>query len=186
MKVLRPLVIGMVMVGGFFALSSMVQAKDDGQALALSQDVAGKNNVGGKGSEFAPDLYNRFIKAGGEAHLVTFQWRREFEKVEQTRTSTVVIFLDAEGRYWGMDMYTSQPVWVPGREPQKWLDRLYPNLITKLVSARTEPKLAGQYADISRVAKAAPATPTPQATPTPSGQPSARTTEAQGTPVAAQ
>lgn len=186
MKVLRPLVIGMMLVGGFFVLSSTVQAKDDGQTLAMSQDIAGKNNVGGKGSEFAPELYNRFLKAGGEVHLVTFQWRREFEKPEQMRLSKAVVFLDAEGRYWGMDMYTTQPVWVPGREPQKWLDRLYPNLITKLVTTQTEPKLAGQYADLSRVAKAAPVTPTPTETATPTGQPSARVTEAQGTPIAAQ
>ncbi|PAW79424.1 MAG: hypothetical protein B9S32_02470 [Verrucomicrobia bacterium Tous-C9LFEB] len=184
MKVMRPMWMGVVLaVCGFFIFSSFAPAKDDGQMLALSQDLPGKNNVGGKGSEFAPELYNRFIKAGGEAHLVTFQWRREFEKAEQARTSSVVVFLDAEGRYWGMDMYSKQPVWVPGREPQKWLDRLYPNLITKLTTVRTESKLAGKYADLSRVANATPATPE---TPAPAAQPSARVTESQGTPVAAQ
>lgn len=186
MKVLRPWVVGLAILVGMGLFTSSVEAKDDGFALALSQDVPGKNNVGGRGGEFAPELYNRFVKAGGEAYLVSFKWRREFEKPEQMRSSTVVIFRDANGRYWGMDMYSNQPTWVPGQEPQKWLDRLYPSLITQLVSSKTEPSLAGRYADRSRVASGGANTTAPASTPAPVAQPSANVSTPATSTMAAQ
>lgn len=173
------MMIGCVLaVAGAMGMVVSTQAKDDGQAIALSQDIPGKNNIGGRGAEFAPELYSRLVKAGGEAHLVTFKWRREFEKTEQARLSTVVVYRDAEGRYWGMDMYTVKPVWVPGKEPQKWIDRMYPNLISSVVTARTDAKLAGQYADLSRVAGATTTAPAPAPTQPAPAAPSARADDA--------
>lgn len=182
MRLMCAVLVGMMtMLVGFFLVPNSVQAKDDGQTIALSQDIPGKNNVGGRGGEYSLELYNRFIKAGGEAYLVTYKWRRGFEKPEQTRIGGMVVYLDSEGRYWAMDMYSTKPTWVPSKDPQKWIDRMYPNLVTSLVASRTEPKLAGQYADLSRVATAA--TPAPAAPTTPAlatqEKPSAKATEPQ-------
>lgn len=165
MKFTRPAFTFLLAVLGFALWTPMPgQAGDDGLSLALAPDITGKNNINGRGGEFAPELYRRLTAAGGEAHLVVFTWRRSFESPSQDRSCNAVVFRDAEGRYWAMDMYMTKPVWVSGNDPQKWLDHVYPKIITRFVSSRTDSHLAGQYADLSRKDKAVATTPAIPAT----------------------
>lgn len=152
----RAIAIGLIVLGGaFLSMPGLAQAKDDGMAIAMSQDIPGKNNIDGRGGEYVSELYRRFIQAGGEAYLVKFEWRRFSQKrAEQNLIDGIAVFRDAEGRYWAMGMYTTHPVWVPGTDPQKWVDRMYPNLTTRVLATATETKFAGRYSDRSRVAVA--------------------------------
>lgn len=126
-------------------------AADDGMAIVQAGNIPGRCNVQGRGLAYAPEAYRRLTAAGGEAYLLTFHWRYTYEASGQNRMANAVIFRDAQGRYWAQDAFMNKPVWVSSaKEPQKWLDQMYPKLVTEILSAKTEPKLAGQYADQSR------------------------------------
>lgn len=129
------------------AVSAMsLQAGDDSFSIARDKSIAGKR-ITGACLPFAQDLYSRLTQAGGEAHLVVFDWRAPGG---QTGTHAIVVYRDKEGRYWAMDNLQAAPLWLAGSSPASWAAFFAPRFDVEVKAHRTNPALAGQYADRSR------------------------------------
>ena len=145
--------LALAILGALLSVSTLASAKDDGGAIAQSPTLPGRHNADGHGADFAPELYKRLTAAGGEAYLISFKWRQEFEKADLDRSGTMVVFRDDKGLYWGMDLSSEHPLQMPSKDPQKCLRRMYPALLTSVTDIKTDSKLEGQYADLSRSTK---------------------------------
>ncbi len=144
MKAHFPTLLGvtLLLIGG----SMPIQAGDDSFAIARDRSIAGKR-ISGACLPFAQDLYSRLTKAGGEAHLVVFNWR---SPAGITGTHAIVVYRDKEGRYWAMDNLQTAPLWLAGSTPAAWASFFAPRYAVEVKGHKMDPALAGQYADRSR------------------------------------
>jgi hypothetical protein len=129
-------------------------AGDDSFSIAREKDITGKY-VSGACLSYAQDLYSRMTQAGGEAHLVVFDWT----SANNSGKHAIVVYRDKEGRYWGMDNLKQTPIWLAGTTPREWADFFAPRCDVVVKAHKTDLALAGQYADRSRsvaVAKKSP------------------------------
>jgi hypothetical protein len=135
-----------------FCSVSLASGKDDSGVIAREKDIPGKFRVG-QCLPYAQELYNRFIRAGGEAHLVVYQWQNLQNGVNGQWSSgegrhAIVVYRDAKGRYYGMDNTTWKPVWLKGQTPGEWAQSFAGmDASTRIVSAQTELTLKGRYPD---------------------------------------
>lgn len=141
------LVLGVALVAGW--------AGDDSSSIARDHGIAGKW-VSGACLPFAQELYSRLTAAGGEAHLVVFNWR---SPSGETGAHAIVVYRDKEGRYWAMDNLQASPLWLAGSTPSAWAAFFVPRYDVEVKAHRSNPALAGQYADRSRIAATAAAGP---------------------------
>lgn len=120
--------------------------QDDGWNIALSLNLAGKN--GWTTCEpFSRDLYDRISRAGGEAYIISFDW----EDGNHLRgRHNMVVYRDANDRYWGMDQRQSKPVWLNGHCPEEWVRSFCPGVAISVYKTYTNPANFGQHADLSR------------------------------------
>jgi hypothetical protein len=119
-------------------------AADDSLAIATARDIPGKY-VSGACAPFAENLYQRILSAGGEAHLVVFDWQCG----SGTGTHAFVVYRDQQGRYWGMDNLQSHPIWLTGSTPKDWAEFFAPRYEVSVKIHRTDMALLGHYADLS-------------------------------------
>jgi len=84
--------------------------------MALSLDIPGK---GGWTTcyTFAKTLQGRFLRAGGECHLVIYDWTDAYHYSDR---HAFVVYRDPAGRYWGMDNRSAKPRWMAGKNPTEW------------------------------------------------------------------
>lgn len=135
-----------------FCSFNLACGKDDSGVIAREKDIPGKFRVG-QCLPYAQELYNRFIRAGGEAHLVVYQWHNLHNGVDGQWSSgegrhAIVVYRDSKGRYYGMDNNTWKPVWLKGQAPGEWAQSFAGmNASTRIVSAKTELALKGRYPD---------------------------------------
>ncbi|MEM9400066.1 MAG: hypothetical protein AAF984_07630 [Verrucomicrobiota bacterium] len=64
------------------------------------------------------ELYKRFITAGAEAYYIVYDWRNMHGKIGR---HTIVVYKDAEGRYFGMDQTLQKPKWIQGKNATQWV-----------------------------------------------------------------
>lgn len=131
-------------LGAIMMLAGIVNgfAGDDSFSIAREKDIAGKR-VSGACLPFAQDLYSRMTEAGGETHLVIFDWKSGTGH----GTHAIVVYRDSEGRYWGMDNLQNKPVWLAGDNAQAWAEFFAPRFEVTVRAHKTDPALAGHYAD---------------------------------------
>ena len=123
-------------------------AKDDGWEIATALDVPGKGGWT-TCAVFAKNLQHRFILAGGESHIVVYDWT---DAAGFGQRHALFVYRDAEGRYWGIDNRHAQPKWLAGTTPASWVDCWEPDKKTiRLIADVNTPKLLGKTADKSRL-----------------------------------
>ncbi|MFZ5805951.1 MAG: hypothetical protein ACOY3I_01905 [Verrucomicrobiota bacterium] len=123
----------------------VVKASDDSVRIASSDDIPGKGGFT-TCEIFAQELYKRLTRAGGESHLIIFEWNNG----RQVGKHAAVVFRDAGGSYWCMDNRDRRPRRVDGRSASSWINNRYDDYKVRLISAKTDRRLKGQYASLSR------------------------------------
>ncbi len=123
-----------------------VSARDDAWEISLNANMQGKGGwftcLG-----FARDLYERLDLAGGEAHLIIYEWTGEDRR---TGRHAIVVYRDGKGRYWAMDAKSPRPRWVKGTTSQEWVTLFAHETENKILHHQTNPQLAGRTADLNR------------------------------------
>ncbi|SDT93742.1 hypothetical protein SAMN05444156_0897 [Verrucomicrobium sp. GAS474] len=150
-----------LLLGGMIAMTSAISALagvsektqaaektfDDGWEIAAALDVHGKGGWTTCGV-FAKDLQHRFTLAGGESHIVVYDWT---DAAGFGQRHALFVYRDTTGRYWGIDNRHAQPKWLAGTTPAAWVDFWEPDKKSiHLVADVSNPKLAGRSADKSR------------------------------------
>lgn len=97
-----------------------VADNDDTWRIALSHDMPGRKNPQGAFT-FAHRLYGDLTSAGGEAHLVSYEWRDEASQIAR---GCCVVFRSSNGVYYIFDNMMTQPLEIEGGEPRQWLQYL--------------------------------------------------------------
>ena len=129
--------------------SAATPSRDDGWEIASALDVAGKGGWT-TCATFARDLQHRFTMAGGESHVVIYDWT---DAAGFGQRHALFVYRDAAGRYWGIDNRHAQPKWLSGTTPTAWVNFWEPDKKTvALVADMTNPKLFGKTADKDRLA----------------------------------
>lgn len=126
------------------------QAGDDTFKIARDRSIPGKFGIE-TCDTFARELYSRLVQAGGEAHYVVYDWQIPGGR---SGRHAIVVYRDAQGRYFGMDQSRRQPLWLTGNSPDAWAAWFNGPGYTRVVRSVTDPSLAGAYADLSRAPKA--------------------------------
>ncbi len=135
------------MAGTSSSTGSTAPAKDDGWEIASALDVPGKGGWT-TCALFARNLEHRFTVAGGEYHVVVYDWT---DAVGFGQRHALFVFRDSAGRYWGIDNRHAAK-WLPGTTPAAWVDFWEPDKKTlHLVAEISNPKLLGKTADKSRL-----------------------------------
>ena len=131
----------------FAAFAPEAKANDPSWDLALSVDVAGK---GGWTTcyTFARALQAKFSQAGGESHVVIYDWQDENHF---SNRHAFLVYRDQAGRYWGMDNRAGQPRWLSGSTPTQWAQAWDHDKAVSVVADQTNPDLAGQSPDASKL-----------------------------------
>ena len=126
--------------------------RDDGWDLALTPHLTGK---GGWTTcyLFARALQWRFTCAGGENHLVIFDW---VSPLHTRGRHAFLVYRDAESRYWGMDNLSAKPRWLPGTTPMEWAVFWAGDSTVLRVTDATDRHLAGKTANETLLAGASP------------------------------
>ncbi|SDT92483.1 hypothetical protein SAMN05444156_0792 [Verrucomicrobium sp. GAS474] len=120
---------------------------DDGWEMASALDVKGKGGWTTCGV-FALDLQRRFTLAGGESHIIVYDWT---DSAGFGDRHALFVFRDAQGHYWGIDNRHLEPLWLAGTTPAEWVASWEPDKVSlHLVADVNHPKLAGRTADKSR------------------------------------
>jgi len=145
---------GLKVAAVVFAVAAMMgtesYAGDDTFKIARDKTIPGK--FGHETCDiFAKELYSRLVAAGGEAHYIVYEW--DYPGKGSGRHA-IVVYRDAQGRYFGMDQTKRQPVWLTGSTPSQWVSWFNGPGDTRVLRSVTEPNLAGQYADLSRPSRA--------------------------------
>lgn len=124
-------------------------AGDDTFKIARDKTIPGK--FGRETCDvFAKELYNRLTQAGGEAHYVVYDWQNPGGR---SGRHAIVVYRDAQGRYFGMDQSMRTPVWLTGQSPSAWAAWFNGPGHTRVVRSVTDASLSGEYADLSRAPK---------------------------------
>lgn len=119
---------------------------DDGGFIARDQSIQGKG-VSGECLPFATSLYNRLNSAGGEAHLIVFDWRAG----GQQGRHAMVVYLDQRGQYWGMDNIQRSPRRLDGADnPEEWVMQFAPGYQVEIKAHKWNTAFLGSYADRRR------------------------------------
>jgi hypothetical protein len=121
--------------------------RDDGWTLAMEFGVKGR---GGWTTcyAFAQALQERFSLAGGESHLVVYDWTDEAHFSDR---HAFLVFRDAAGRYWGIDNRSPKPRWLRGTTPAEWAAFWDADKTVRVVSDMTDANLRGRTADMGRL-----------------------------------
>ena len=122
---------------------------DDGWTLAMEFGVKGR---GGWTTcyAFARALQERFSLAGGESHLVVYDWTDEAHFSDR---HAFLVFRDATGRYWGIDNRAAKPRWLHGTTAPEWAAFWDPEKTTRVVADVTDWNLRGHTADLGRLTR---------------------------------
>lgn len=122
---------------------------DDGWALAMEFGVKGR---GGWTTcyAFARSLQERFTLAGGESHLVVYDWTDDARLSDR---HAFLVYRDAAGRYWGIDNRASKPRWLHGTTPGEWAAFWDADKTTRVVADITDRTLEGRAADMGRLSR---------------------------------
>ncbi len=122
-------------------------APDDGWTLAMEFGVKGR---GGWTTcyAFARALQERFSLAGGESHLVVYDWTDDAHFSDR---HAFLVFRDATGRYWGIDNRSAKPRWLHGTSAPEWAAFWDPEKTTRVVADVTDWTLRGRTADLGRL-----------------------------------
>ncbi|MDE1170000.1 MAG: hypothetical protein PW734_02140 [Verrucomicrobium sp.] len=127
--------------------------RDDGWELALQQGIPGK---GGWTTcyVYARSLQEYFEMAGGESHLVIYDWT---DSHHFHNRHAFLVYRGVDGHYWGVDNRSEKPRWLCGATPQEWVrswerDNDMQQLV--VLADFTNKKLAGRTADKTRLASA--------------------------------
>jgi len=144
------------------SLATVPATRDDGWDLALTPHLAGK---GGWTTcyLFARALQWRFTCAGGENHLLIFDWTNP---AHAQGRHAFLVYRDAEGRYWGMDNLSAKPRWLPGTTPMEWAVFWAGESTVLRVTDATDRRLAGRTANATLLAGSPLPTATPAVVPT--------------------
>ncbi|HEY8967000.1 MAG TPA: hypothetical protein VIM58_11175 [Candidatus Methylacidiphilales bacterium] len=130
------------------AHAAAAPTKDDGWEIAASLDVAGKGGWTTCGA-FAKDLQHRFTLAGGESHIVVYDW---VDADGFGQRHALFVYRDAEGHYWGIDNRHEHPKWLSGTTPADWVAFWEPDKkAVSLIADVSNPKLFGKTADKDRL-----------------------------------
>lgn len=137
------------LLGGAGTGARAAEAADDGWALAMEFGVQGR---GGWTTcyAFARALQARFSLAGGESHLVVYDWTDDSHFSDR---HAFLVFRDAGGRYWGIDNRSAKPRWLRGTTPAEWAAFWDGDKTVQVVADMTDERLRGRTADRGRLAR---------------------------------
>jgi hypothetical protein len=123
------------------------EVPDDGWTLAMEFGVKGR---GGWTTcyAFARALQERFSLAGGESHLVIYDW---VDEAHFSDRHAFLVFRDAAGHYWGIDNRSPKPRWLRGTTPAEWAAFWDGDKTVQVVSDTTNENLRGRTADRGRL-----------------------------------
>jgi hypothetical protein len=144
------LLLWVLIAGVWGGLSAGALAADDSRTIARNAQVAGKFRKD-QCLPFARDLYGQMVQAGGEAHLVVYQWNDAFAQGQKSGYHAIVVYRDSSGRYFGVDNLTWKPKWLKGSTPSEWA--MFFAGFGKQVAVTqsiTEPTLRGSVASLDR------------------------------------
>ncbi len=121
-------------------------ADDIGWDLALDRSVPGK---GGWTTcyQYASGLQQRFTRAGGESHVVIYNWSTPDAGTRGCHA--FLVYRDAAGQYWGTDNLSAQPRWLRGTTPPEWASFWDGDKTVRVLADFTDRKLKGRWANLA-------------------------------------
>ncbi|MEM9446057.1 MAG: hypothetical protein AAGA18_11985 [Verrucomicrobiota bacterium] len=143
---IRNLAVAIITASTFFLNANSASALDDAWKIAMKFDIKGK---GGFNTclPFAKDLYNRMTTAGGESHLIIYEWKSRHEGKGR---HAVVVYRDSRGDYFAMDNRSRKPKWIGGKDPSSWVQSYEWGKTVQVLSHQTVRGLAGKSAKLNR------------------------------------
>ena len=123
-------------------------ATDIGWDLALDRSIPGK---GGWTTcyAYATGLQRKFTQAGGESHVVIYNWSQAGSGIQGCHA--FLVYRDAAGNYWGTDALSDHPRWLRGSTPPEWATFWDADKAVQVVADLTDKKLKGRWANGPKV-----------------------------------
>lgn len=123
-------------------------ATDIGWDLALDRSIPGK---GGWTTcyTYATGLQKKFTQAGGESHVVIYNWMQAESGVKGCHA--FLVYRDAAGQYWGIDAVADRPRWLRGTSPPEWATFWDTDKNVQVIADLTDRKLKGRWANAPKV-----------------------------------
>lgn len=123
---------GVIVLAFMLGQMGRVLAIDDFD-VAMAGDIPGKN-IQGECLPFAQELYHRLTRVGSETHLIIYDW---CDWEGRRGVHAIVVYQDAEKRYWAMDNEHARPVWLDGSSAQAWCRSFSPYTANHVRTNRT-------------------------------------------------